>query len=210
MSPAEKSAYHHGELPATLMALAVGQIEESGTEKLSLRALAREAGVSSTAPYKHFPTKRCLLAAIATRGFGELRTLMMIRLEPIADIGERFLAMGLAYLEFAQANPVAYRLMFGSVVDDFSDYEMLRQAAETCYEVVDDTLRELIERRGLNLDPVVFGGVVWSTVHGLASLLIDKKAMSGQPSKPAQAIHAVATDPEAALMLAFGHLMDQE
>ena len=54
------------------MSLAIEHIAEEGTEKLSLRALAREAGVSATAPYRHFPTKKCLLAALATRGFDDL------------------------------------------------------------------------------------------------------------------------------------------
>ena len=64
---ASATTYHHGDLPETLMALALEHIAESGTEKLSLRALAREAGVSATAPYRHFPSKQCLLAETLRR-----------------------------------------------------------------------------------------------------------------------------------------------
>ena len=121
-------AYHHGDLPATLMAMALERIAEEGTEKLSLRALAREAGVSPTAPYKHFPTKRCLLAALATQGFRALGEANGSVAVSGADLEDSFVRMGMAYIRFATGNPTAYQIMFGTVIEDFSEYPELAEA----------------------------------------------------------------------------------
>ncbi len=86
--------YHHGDLAGTLMEAALQHIAAEGTESLSLRALAREAGVSATAPYRHFPSKQCLLAALATRGFKRLRDAMSTGLEPDMAVEDRFRAVG--------------------------------------------------------------------------------------------------------------------
>ena len=67
-----RSKYHHGGLRNALVSLAVTEIARAGVEKLSLRSLARQAGVSPTAPFRHFPDKQSLLASIAIEGFGEL------------------------------------------------------------------------------------------------------------------------------------------
>ena len=107
----EKSSYHHGDLADVMMRLAVSHIAAQGTEKLSLRALAREAGVSQSAPYRHFPTKRCLLAAVATQGFNILHQKMLEAIAEEPSAAARFIAMGVAYVEFALAHPTHYHLM---------------------------------------------------------------------------------------------------
>ena len=70
--PSAASRYHHGDLRTTLLRAAEAHIALEGTERLSLRALAREAGVSATAPYRHFDDRQALLVALATDGFDEL------------------------------------------------------------------------------------------------------------------------------------------
>ena len=200
----ERAGYHHGDLPATLMELALEHIDAHGTEKLSLRALAREAGVSATAPYRHFPTKQCLLAALATQGFEKLRAYKDAALDPQDPIEERFVAMGVSYIQFALENPVTYQLMFGSVLADFSQYEMLRTAAERSYEIVDETLSELLAEVAPDVDVEQFGGVVWASVHGMASLLLTKGQDPGpMPSKPTRSLAVIKQDPEAALRLLY-------
>ncbi len=195
-------SYHHGDLPQTLMDLALQHIEACGTEKLSLRALAREAGVSPTAPYKHFPSKQCLLAALATQGFADLadRTHRIIR--DTHDLDERVIAMSLGYIEFARENPTTYHLMFGSVLGDFSDYDMLHTAAVGAYDEVTHVLAAVAQRNGsdqVNLDQ--FAGAVWALVHGLASLTIDHITIGEAHSSPMQSIAALRADPETALRL---------
>lgn len=193
------------------MELAIAAIETKGTEALSLRALAREAGVSATAPYRHFPSKRCLFAGLATRGFLQLKKAMTQTLVQYASIEERFIAMGLTYIDFAVNNPVPYKLMFGSVLADFSDYAMLQQASEDVYEQLLDELNKLISERALDISPVELGGIVWSGVHGMASLMIDKHTIefteSQTPSLPVQSIGALHQDTERALRVLFGNLI---
>jgi AcrR family transcriptional regulator len=200
-----RANYHHGELPATIMSLALEHIEAAGTEKLSLRALARQAGVSATAPYRHFPTKNCLIAALATQGFEKLGCRTKAIVEQDLPLEDKFIAMGLGYIEFAMENPTAYQLMFGAVLADFSEYAMLHNAATQSYDVVLELLSALTEEKGLKVDLDMFGGVVWSSVHGIASLLINNTNMGH--TSPMRSLEAVRGDPEAALRLMFGHLL---
>ena len=199
--------YHHGDLPGTLMNLALAHIEAQGTQKLSLRALAREAGVSPTAPYKHFPTKQCLLAAIATQGFQTLadRTNRVIRETP--DLDERVIAMGMEYINFACQNPTTYHLMFGSVLGDFSDYEMLQNAAVGSYDEVNKVLAEVAVRKGPQVNVEQLGGVVWAIVHGLSALMIDHASFGGPDKSPMRSLAALKADPEGALRLSLASIL---
>lgn len=183
------------------MSLAVKHIDESGTEKLSLRALAREAGVSPTAPYSHFPTKTCLLAAIATEGFHELKDRIEEATQTEKDIFDRVIDMGLAYVAFAREHPTAYRLMFGSVLDDFSHYENLMTAADASYQPLLVALDELRRTRHLDVDPELLGAAIWSMVHGLSSLIIDKGGDVDSPAafSPRRSIEILSQDPEKTL-----------
>ncbi|XOV84215.1 MAG: TetR/AcrR family transcriptional regulator [bacterium] len=204
-----RSGYHHGELPTTLMALAMAHIEAGGTEKLSLRALAREAGVSPTAPYRHFPTKQCLLAALATQGFEQLYDRTLSAVQSDRSVDERFIQLGETYIGFALENPTAYQLMFGSVLGDFSEYDMLRVAAERSYEPVQALLQELIDAHNLKQDVVLLGGVVWSGVHGMASLLLNDmdKGTSRHMTRPGASVAALRNNLHEALQLMFANLV---
>ncbi len=207
------SAYHHGDLSAQLMALAIDHIERAGTEKLSLRALAREAGVSPAAPFRHFPTKQCLLAALATRGFRQLRARMLDAQTPGASVEQRFFEIGRAYLDFARDNAVAYQLMFGAVVSDFSEYHDLFVAAREGYGVLHDVLEGLIVEHELDVDVETLGGVVWAGVHGLASLIMTRDAppyasnLGAESADPMLALHALGRDIDRALHVLFDNLI---
>ncbi len=211
MSKPAQHSYHHGDLAETIMEAALQHIAAKGTEHLSLRALARESGVSATAPYRHFPSKRCLLAALATRGFRELERETRAGLQSSLGLEERFIAMGHAYVNYAVSNPTSYKLMFGSVLNDFSSYEMLQQASIDCYSVVLDVLEELIEDRGMELTPVELGGVVWAGVHGLASLLIQKESMitnNNSNSRSQASLNYLHQNPDKALQILFKSLLE--
>ena len=202
--------YHHGDLAETLMEAALQHIAAEGTESLSLRALAREAGVSATAPYRHFPSKQCLLAALATRGFKRLRDAMSAGLEPDMAVEDRFRAVGQIYVGYALANPTSYNLMFGAVLADFSPYPELQRAASDCYQVVLDVLEELVAVRGIELTASELGGIVWAAVHGIASLLISKTAIAEHgPSNNAQrSLAYVRANPDKALDTLFRSLLE--
>lgn len=202
--------YHHGDLRQVLLAAALSQIEAEGMASLSLRALARLAGVSAAAPYRHFDSKRTLLAALAQQGFEGLGQQLILARDAQTGSNERFLAVGLAYVEFAVANPTSYHLMFGSVIDDFSEYDGLRISAEDSFSVLLGLLRELIEAGGggdLSLD--VLGGATWSAVHGIASLRISNtltevdrhNSLAVGESGPITSVEALRADTSGALRL---------
>lgn len=208
--------YHHGDLHQALMVAALAQIEAEGVASLSLRALARVAGVSAAAPYRHFDSKRALLAALAQQGFEGLARRVVVTSDAQASPNERLLAISMTYVNFAIENPTSYHLMFGSVIDDFSEYEGLRNAADHSFSILLDLLRELVAHGGgggLDLDTL--GGVTWSAVHGIASLHISDMRMelykhqplvSGEHG-PIPSVEALRADVEGALRLLLSGLM---
>lgn len=203
-SKRDTRGYHHGDLPEALMDAAIEQIAQEGTEKLSLRALARECGVSATAPYRHFPSKRCLLAAIATRGFRELQRQCESARSAADSLEEQLIACSHAYIQFALDNPTAYHLMFGSVLEDFSEYQSLSEAAEVAYAVLLELLEELIASEpDLDMAATELGGVIWSAIHGIASLLLYHLSREGQdgPGSPLASLKSLRADPDGAVRL---------
>ncbi len=172
---AEHRSYHHGDLAKTLVEAAIAHVSREGPENLSLRALAREAGVSQTAPYRHFNSKTCLLAAVAQSGFVELKAAMQKCADCESDIPKAIVDVGEAYVRWAVDNPRRYQLFFDSTLVDFSSYQELQKCGEECFQVILGLIRQGVDS-GLFIDrPIVeLGSVMWSQVHGIASLLISK------------------------------------
>ncbi|BCJ45053.1 TetR family transcriptional regulator [Actinoplanes ianthinogenes] len=105
--------YHHGDLRAALLALAEDTLRDRGPGELSLRELARAAGVSPAAPSRHFRTKQALLDALALEGFDRLTAAMTEALARTGDsFGERLTALTRTYVTFAIGNPALLELMF--------------------------------------------------------------------------------------------------
>jgi AcrR family transcriptional regulator len=200
-------SYHHGDLRETLMEAALASIAAQGTEKLSLRALAREAGVSPTAPYRHFSSKESLLAAIAEAGYEQLLERFQIVVEAEqGGLEARLLAIGMAYIEFALEHPARYELMFGSVLADFSGYASLQEAGARCYRVLYQVLEDGLEHaQGSDLTASRLGGVVWAAVHGVASLTLYHRALhpSDDPRSVGASLWQMQSDPAAALRTLF-------
>jgi AcrR family transcriptional regulator len=153
-----KASYHHGELADALIAAALAMLETG--EELSLRSVARAAGVSAMAPYRHFADKAALMDAVAARGFEQLRTALVAvdQGRPAAAL----LAQGRAYINFARAHPALFRLMFAGTAGTPSD------SADTAYGVLAHRVASLTPGRGA---PAVLAS--WAMVHGLATLLLD-------------------------------------
>lgn len=94
----------------TLIATAL-KLLEAEREEPSLRAVARAAGVSAMAPYRHFPDKASLLAAVADHGFESLRNALIVA-DDQPDAREALFAQGMAFIDFARSNPALFRLMY--------------------------------------------------------------------------------------------------
>src|SRR3954467_7948535 len=107
----EARPYHHGDLSRALVEAARRILETEGPAALSLRAVAREAGVSPAAPYHHFKDKGELLDAVAKEGWAELNALMS-KAKAAAEAQGQLTALGLAYVGFARDNPALYRVMY--------------------------------------------------------------------------------------------------
>jgi len=162
-------SYHHGDLRAALLAAASEVLEQEGLSKLSLREAARRAGVSHNAPYRHFPDREALLAALAAQGFGMLA---QAQREGAATGGLR--AMGEAYVRFALAHPQRFQLMFGGLVQ-VSRHPELRDVATRTFEGLSGALAERAAGAKGASDASV---AAWALVHGLAHLLMDERIAS--------------------------------
>lgn len=154
--------YHHGDLRRALVAAARALLEESGPEALSLRDVARRVGVSHNAPYRHFPTRQALLAAVAAEGFAALSTRMAaVPAAPGLAAGFR------CYLGFAREQPGLFRLMFDGTVEKSAD-PALSAASEQSY----DGLRRAVHRIAPAADRAAVV-TVWTQMHGLALVTIS-------------------------------------
>ncbi len=105
------STYHHGALPATLIQAAAEVAAQQGVHAINLRALARAAGVSPGAPFRHFEDRLALLAAVAEDGLGRLQARQLQAVAQLDDPVEQARARGVAYVGFAVAEPGYFRVM---------------------------------------------------------------------------------------------------
>jgi AcrR family transcriptional regulator len=172
---AEKTTYHHGDLRQALIEGAIALIAEQGDKNLSLREVARRIGVSHAAPYRHFPDKESLIAAVAEEGFVGLTAAMHKGIEQIPDDPlKRLEATGVAYMQFAIAHPSHYRVMFGRHQAEQTSHPERSQAGEQAFQilltVVESGQSAGVVRSG---DAMQLAWVAWAMVHGLAMLLID-------------------------------------
>ncbi|MCR9137944.1 MAG: TetR/AcrR family transcriptional regulator [Alphaproteobacteria bacterium] len=164
-----------GGLRSELIDIAVHMIEADGSEALSLRRVARKAGVSHMAPYRHFDSKNALLAAVAETGFRDLVSTMDAAVISEKSDGLKSRAIGLAYVQFARLRPALFRLMFGPLFSDetrFPDLtEAMRLAKDRSFAAV--SLLQAASDRPDGNQIELTGVAIWSLVHGLANLLID-------------------------------------
>jgi AcrR family transcriptional regulator len=169
-----RAKYHHGNLRQALMDEALACIREQGAAKLSLRALARELGVSQAAPYRHFANKTALLSALASDGSTRLATAMK---EVMGDIEHdpvgAFQRGGEAYVKFAQQNPETYRLMYSMRVEEFA-VNLNDDCHGEAFQLLEKTVEFGLTSGAFkphNKEAMLLAS--WSVVHGYAQLVID-------------------------------------
>jgi AcrR family transcriptional regulator len=169
-------AYHHGNLRAALVAEARGILAREGLAALTLRAVARAAGVSQTAPYRHFADRRALVAAVAAEGFRELEGAMGAAMA--AGGGRQgFRGVATAYVRFGRAHPALYRVMFGPEVADTTELPELAAPARSALDFVRVGLEQL-QAQGLVRagDAATMAVAAWAALHGITSLILDGQA----------------------------------
>ena len=173
-SASSQHRYHHGNLRRALIDAAVEMLEQG--ESFSLRAVARSAGVSQTAPYRHFSDRAKLESAVAAQGFQALgEELFLGQQGPTTPEDLADFAVG--YVHFALERPRMFRLMFGSECDDQNDERV--QAAAFLQVTLTDKLRAIYP--DASVDKLAVG--LWSTAHGLAFLHLDGKLPADPPEE---------------------------
>jgi AcrR family transcriptional regulator len=173
----KQGKYHHGDLRRAVIDTALQLIAEQGIASLTMREIGQRIGVSRMAPYRHFENKEVLLVALAEEGFRSLFTYLQTTLDrspphPLA----RLQAIGVAYILYAVAHPVHYRVMFDSSLSDRTIYPTLYQAALQNFTCL---MARIIECQEVQLiragDPQELAQINWALFHGLSMLFIDRQ-----------------------------------
>ena len=166
-APAKR--YHHGDLRNALLDAARALLEEGPLADLSLRAVARRAGVSHAAPYRHFPNHEALLVELAVEGFIELRGDIATAAAQTGAESDRIAKIGAAYMRFVARRPALARLMFGPQLPNRDRFAALGAAADSIGTEIGAAMH----------DPAL-GLAVWAAVHGLAMLILEDVIDLGQ------------------------------
>jgi AcrR family transcriptional regulator len=182
-----KAGYHHGDLRNALLAAALVLLRQHGPNAVSLREVAKQAGVSHAAPYRHFEDKHALLAAIAHEGFRRLGEAMAAAERSAADPHQQLIEAGRAYVELAVASPEITQLMFGGYLDPQRCRDELRDEADKAFAgllkiIENGKAAAMLKKR----DSQELALAAWSLAHGfamlvaggqLASVAADRKAI---------------------------------
>jgi len=172
---AKGDTYHHGNLRTALLEAAMEVVRERGVDGLTLREVARRAGVSHNAPYHHFVDKAALVSALAVEGFERFAAVFR---EAAASVKgsrlDRIRAIGEAYVRFAFEDPARFTLMWRPELRSVGDDSPVDEAGLASYAVLlaeidaGQAAGEVIEG-----DVGLLGVAAWSAVHGFATLIVD-------------------------------------
>jgi AcrR family transcriptional regulator len=196
---ARKRSYHHGDLRRTLLDASLALIDEQGLAALSLREVARRAGVSHQAPYFHFADRAALLAALADEGFTLLHAAMkaeQARSPHGADA--QLMAAGRGYVAFALEHPGHFRIMFRP---ELCAGMPPPPSGEAAYQLLVDGVAAAQDAHlapAGERDTLVL--LAWSLVHGLASLWLDGSLPAQELKRPPEAVSK-------AVLAIFGKLL---
>jgi AcrR family transcriptional regulator len=185
-APKKPPSYHHGDLRRALLDAALAIIEKEGLGALSQREAARRAGVSPAAPYHHFENRAAMLGAIAVEGFARMGAMMEEAEAEAMDVpGERFRALGRAYVSFALAHPAHFRVMFRPELQAGEPTELVAELERVGKPTFEKLVQSVAEAQATGEapqgDPRPLILLAWSSVHGLASLMLDGPLGQGFP-----------------------------
>src|SRR4051794_10702482 len=181
-----RDAYHHGDLKAAILTQAATLVAERGADGISLRELARAAGVSHAAPAHHFTDRRGLFTALAAEGFGRLAT-------ALADARPNFIDAAKAYVRFAIDHPGHYVVMFDKSLYDVADPALMAAESAAAAEL-SRGVGTLTDAKAKN-DPEGAALAAWSLVHGFSMLwLNDAVDRTGSPTAAIERLALILFD----------------
>jgi AcrR family transcriptional regulator len=189
------SPYHHGDLRAACLQAAMELLEEGGATALSLRAVARRAGVSPAAPYRHYADRDALISAVAAVGYRELAE-QLAAAHPAPSSADDLASVAVAYVQFALQRPALFRVMFAEPCDR-DNFERV-----TATNAISEYVGAIVRQSFPGSNPEPLATAVWALVHGLAFLHLDGKLDASTPEVVSDrvrgAVHAVLTASRAA------------
>ena len=169
-NPMGKKGYHHGDLRSALLAAARRLVTEHGPDGFTMAQAAREAGVSSGAPYKHFADRTALMRALALEGRELLDARMAAATAGIADPLEAFRQVGIAYAGFAVSEPGLFRVM---TMPEYVEADPEDPQVTEFWGPVAELIASVPADQPLPDHPLLAQFAARALVHGLASMLID-------------------------------------
>jgi AcrR family transcriptional regulator len=185
-----RDRYHHGDLRAACLRAAIELLEENGAAALSLRAVARRAGVSPGAPYRHYADRDALISAVAAVGYNELAA-HLAAAHRAPSTADDLAAVAVAYVQFALERPALFRVMFSDPCDRDNSERVSATNAISQY------VGAIVRHAFPGSNPEALSTAVWALVHGLAFLHLDGKLDASIPDvvsdRVRAAVHAVLT-----------------
>ena len=186
LSAKPRDKWHHGDLRNSLILWGIELLHENGLDKLSLRQIAKSAGVSVSAPSHHFGDKDGLLAAMAAEGFRQLIILRRQYLEELSpdDLEGRLHAMVRGYMEFARNNGPLFELMFGPSLGGREKYPELVEQGTASYLLFCQVVEPLLpppDSCSMPFKDIM--QLLWSSIHGMAILRVHRRFAPVRASK---------------------------
>jgi AcrR family transcriptional regulator len=182
-----------------MLEVALQLVAEKGVAGLTLREAARRVGVSRAAPYRHFPDKNALLAAVAEEGFRAMHTAIREALAnaPL-DVEHRLTAIGVGYVKFAVAHPAHFRIMFAQELAKGPASPTAEQTAMAVFAELAGEIRKGQKSGALReAPPVGLALACWSIAHGLAGILIEglltRRELASASTQSPEALTRVVT-----------------
>jgi AcrR family transcriptional regulator len=179
-------SYHHGNLRSVIMQAAAEAIRETGAANLSLRELARRAGVSHAAPAHHFRDKAGLLTALAAEGFDLLADTLTTALQQTGSL----LEMGVAYVHFATTHPAHFEVMFSTDLYHPDDGDLVA-SRDRATRALSEGVARTPSAGSTGREARLASLAAWSIVHGFATLWLGHAFPSDVGSQPEEAARAV-------------------
>ncbi len=171
-----RDSYHHGNLREALISRAIDLIAERGPSGFAFAELARAAGVSPAAPYRHFRDRNALVSEIARRGFDRLTDVLATASNGgHPDALAAIEACGRAYLAFARAEPALYAAMFENALPEPAEPSLVL-AADRAFGVLRQAAAAACERLSPERRPpaLMVALHLWSLAHGIAALFVGR------------------------------------
>ncbi|MFJ9949359.1 TetR/AcrR family transcriptional regulator [Kitasatospora sp. NPDC091207] len=169
--PAERGSYHHGALPEALVAAAFALLDEEGPAKVTMREVARRAGVSAGAPFRHFPDRQALLTEVADRVLADFERWQLAEIE--RREGPAMKALGLGFVRYAIRHPHRFELVRSRVFTASRQPELRQRLSGIDEALIEFIVADQEAGRLRPGDPALVGLAGQALVYGLAQMIVD-------------------------------------